>query len=152
MPSIARPVASPAPGAFQAVWRRLWPGRPCLFGFLCAGLALPLAAVAAPPSAERLSGTATETGALTGSVPDLPGFGQKIDTDRLLTYRGGSSVLNTSENTGTVQGNSASQVITGDNTITEGSLAHSVGFPTVIQNSGANVLIQSSTIINVRLD
>jgi hypothetical protein len=41
--------------------------------------------------------------------------------------------------------------MTGANTIDAGSFANMSGIPVVIQNSGANVLIQNATIINLQL-
>ena len=46
--------------------------------------------------------------------------------------------------------NSAVNVVTGANIVTEGSFSNASGLPMVIQNSGANVLIQNATIINVQ--
>jgi hypothetical protein len=37
------------------------------------------------------------------------------------------------------------------NVISGGSFANSSGLPVVIQNSGANVLIQNATVINLQL-
>jgi hypothetical protein len=51
---------------------------------------------------------------------------------------------------GAVSGNSAMAVTTGANVITEGAFSNASGLPTVIQNSGANVLIQNATIVNVQ--
>ncbi|WBS05445.1 hypothetical protein OU994_14765 [Pseudoduganella sp. SL102] len=51
---------------------------------------------------------------------------------------------------GTVGGNSASHVVTGANHITDGAFSNASGLPMVIQNSGANVLIQNATIVNVQ--
>jgi hypothetical protein len=51
---------------------------------------------------------------------------------------------------GTVGGNSASQVATGANTIAASSFAGATGIPIVIQNTGANVLIQNATVINLQ--
>jgi hypothetical protein len=41
-------------------------------------------------------------------------------------------------------------VLTGNNTITEGSFSNASGLPMVIQNTGANVLIQNATIVNIQ--
>jgi len=48
--------------------------------------------------------------------------------------------------------NSARNVTTGDNNISAGSFANMSGLPTVIQNSGANVLIQNATILNLQMN
>jgi hypothetical protein len=51
---------------------------------------------------------------------------------------------------GTVENNSATNVVTGNNTISA-SFAGATGVPMVIQNTGNNVLIQNATIVNVQL-
>ncbi|HEY5801658.1 MAG TPA: hypothetical protein VIT92_15660 [Burkholderiaceae bacterium] len=66
--------------------------------------------------------------------------------------RGGTEVVvNENKLSGAVTGNSAVNVNTGSNFITNGSFANSAGVPIVIQNSGANVLIQNATIINLQM-
>lgn len=52
---------------------------------------------------------------------------------------------------GMVSGNSASNVVTGANSIQASSFAGASGIPIVIQNTGANVLIQNATVINLQL-
>jgi hypothetical protein len=51
---------------------------------------------------------------------------------------------------GDVANNSAINVQTGSNSIDSGSFANMSGIPVVIQNSGANVLIQNATVINLQ--
>lgn len=89
-----------------------------------------------------------------GAVPETAGslFGQAaLDGGALDEYRGGSEVLmyEINKSDGIVSDNQAYNLTTGNNLITEGSLAGASGFSTVIQNSGNNVLIQNSTIINL---
>ena len=45
--------------------------------------------------------------------------------------------------------NSAIANVTGHNTITEGAFVGASGLPTVIQNSGNNVIIQNGTVLNL---
>lgn len=52
---------------------------------------------------------------------------------------------------GSVQNNTAVDVVSGHNTITNGAFSSVSGFPLVVQNSGANVVIQNSTIVNIGL-
>ena len=52
----------------------------------------------------------------------------------------------------TTADNSARNVTTGENTIGTGSFSNMSGLPIVIQNSGANVLIQNAVILNVQMD
>jgi hypothetical protein len=54
--------------------------------------------------------------------------------------------------TGSVSGNSATNVSSGANVITNGSFANMAGIPLVVQNTGANVLIQNATVINLRMN
>ena len=83
--------------------------------------------------------------------PVLMGMGQALATDQLENYRGGTdTVMNDMSLSGTVAHNSASDVITGTNTINGAAFANSNGLATVIQNTGSNVLIQSATIVNVQ--
>lgn len=63
----------------------------------------------------------------------------------------GPIVINDQEVNGVVQGNVATGNTTGNNSISDGAFAGASGFATAIQNTGNNVLIQNSTIINVSL-
>lgn len=70
----------------------------------------------------------------------------------LAAQRGGSEThFNQNNANGTVTGNVASQLNTGSNTISESAFSNTNGIPIVIQNSGNNVLIQNSTILNLQL-
>ncbi len=92
---------------------------------------------AAAPAPERPSGEAE--------------LGDSVPASLLDEARGGTdTVLSDAHLAGEASGNNASQVITGANSIATGSLAGAVGLPVVIQNTGANVLIQQSTIVNVQ--
>lgn len=77
---------------------------------------------------------------------------REIDADRLAKMRGGTDTA-TSDQTlrGTVGTNTATNVVSGANNISSGSFASASGLPIVIQNSGANVLIQNATIINLQM-
>lgn len=78
-------------------------------------------------------------------------FGVPLTPVSLQDLRGGfESVKNDLQLSGTVADNLARNVVTGNNTIADGSFANVTGFPIVIQNSGANVLIQNATIINIQ--
>jgi hypothetical protein len=86
--------------------------------------------------------------------PAPPGFtAQPVDTGTLATQRGGSTrVHNDMALTGTTSDNTAVRVNTGDNAISAGALANMSGMPVVIQNSGANVLIQNAVILNLQMN
>ena len=80
-----------------------------------------------------------------------PFNGKPIAPDALAAKRGGDGVFNDQQLKGMVANNSASNITTGTNVISEGAFSNSVGLPTVIQNSGNNVLIQNATIVNVQI-
>jgi len=76
---------------------------------------------------------------------------QAVDLDKLAHERGrADTVFNDTKLNGDVANNSAFNVQTGSNTIDAGSFANMSGIPVVIQNSGANVLIQNATVINLQ--
>ena len=79
-------------------------------------------------------------------------FGQPVSAIDLADQRGGASITN-SEMTlaGTTADNTAINVATGSNTITAGAFANMSGLPLVVQNSGANVLIQNAVIVNLQM-
>jgi hypothetical protein len=79
-------------------------------------------------------------------------LGEAVSSEILAEQRGGDDhfVDNTIRVTGTVTENTASNVVTGANNIQDGSFASSSGIMSVVQNTGANVLIQSATIVNVQ--
>jgi hypothetical protein len=77
--------------------------------------------------------------------------GTAMDSGTLDLYRAGAEVKNSIRPDGLVAGNAANNVITGMNSISEGAFVNASGLPIVIQNSGANVLIQNATIVNIQL-
>jgi hypothetical protein len=89
----------------------------------------------------------------TAQAQDKLGFGPAADLGKLEHSRGGTDTYNINNNAnlnGVVTGNSAWNVVTGSNSIDSGAFANMQGIPVVIQNSGANVLIQSATIVNLQ--
>lgn len=78
-------------------------------------------------------------------------LGAPLEDSRLAGLRGGSDTpWSDMKLNGAVSGNSAVAVATGANVITDGAFSNASGLPMVIQNSGANVLIQNATIVNVQ--
>lgn len=79
-------------------------------------------------------------------------LGEPVTSETLEAQRGGDEeiVINTIRVTGDVTGNTATNVATGANNIQDGSFVNSSGITSVVQNTGANVLIQSATIVNVQ--
>ena len=117
-------------------------------GALVACLLAPLSALAAqPPEPAQVPTAAAEQ-----AEPAAAGaFGAPVADAALSALRGGDGQVTVAVgNQGTVDGNTASQVVAGDNRIDGGAFAHSAGLTTVIQNSGSNVLIQHGTALNVR--
>lgn len=105
-------------------------------------------------------------GALSGSVLCSPAFADgkpprarmfgdaaPVGAKLLEGQRGGADVrvVNASTTDGAVHDNEAYNVRTGSNWISGGALAGSAGIPVVVQNSGNNVLIQNSTIVNMQI-
>lgn len=87
------------------------------------------------------------------AAPAMAGFGPPLASDGLADYRGGSELASSEMRlAGTTADNSATNVVTGANSISAGSFANMSGIPVVIQNSGANVLIQNATIVNLHLN
>lgn len=86
-------------------------------------------------------------------VADPDGFdGPAEAADKLGLLRGGAdTVSNTMWLDGAVGGNAAVNVFGGANSIGGGSFSNASGLPIAIQNSGANVLIQNATIINIEM-
>jgi len=80
-------------------------------------------------------------------------FGAAADVGALNNLRGGSEITRTDMTlSGTTSNNTTNQVVTGSNVITAGSFANMSGIPLVVQNSGANVLIQNAIIVNVKME
>lgn len=91
--------------------------------------------------------------ALTPQEPQstaLAGMGPSISADSLDQYRGGTAITSEAVSNGLLQDATATNIATGNNSIAGGAFANTFGLPIVIQNSGANVLIQNSTIVNVQ--
>ena len=117
-----------------------------------------LSLMSAPAWSEEPQVTQRAAPATTAAAPlksSSPGLGAPIKESRLAEMRGGDVNINVHSNkqelSGKVGNNSATNVQTGSNTITDGSFANSNGLPIVIQNSGNGVLIQNSTILNLNV-
>lgn len=117
---------------------------------------------ARPAQADRLAAVATEDagatevaaaaeGTAAGTSTARQGIGSAASPGELDGMRGTGVVSADATLSGTLSGNSAAQVATGSNVIQSGSFANASGLPVVIQNSGANVLIQNATVINLEL-
>lgn len=101
-----------------------------------------------PPDAKPLQ----VSGVMGNSPAIVTGMGPAMSADQLGNYRGGTDIVsNDMRLSGTVADNSAINVATGMNTINGGAFTNASGLPIVIQNTGANVLIQNATIVNVQM-
>lgn len=120
----------------------------------CCLLVAPMAAFAANPPAGPAVGTAPHAEdcaqARSAARRCVDGLGPVVSTDTLKQSSGGTNVSNIQNLNGVVTGNSATQVDTGSNSVSSSAFSGSVGLPTVIQNTGNNVLIQSGVIVNVQ--
>jgi hypothetical protein len=101
------------------------------------------------PASGTESATPATPVAISGDAQQA-GYGVAMTDEQLDEHRGGDALVGQNYLTGTLADNVANKVVTGSNTISDGSFASSSGLPTVIQNSGANVLIQNATVLNVR--
>jgi hypothetical protein len=117
----------------------------------------PAVAVVAPAGSADGSALATPSTSTPPAAPsaaaqagDEVSFGVAMNSGQLDEHRGGDVLVGQNNLTGSVADNTAYKVSTGSNAITQGSFASSSGLPTVIQNTGANVLIQNATVLNVR--
>jgi len=91
---------------------------------------------------------------LTGQCEEPASLGTPVSSTTLDEQRGGddTEVINHINIDGDVTDNTATNVVTGANNIQNGSFDNASGVFSVVQNTGANVLIQSATIVNVQFD
>ena len=108
-----------------------------------------LAAMAQAPPGEATNAT---NAPVAGVLAGRGSFSTPVATTALERLRGGTHVQNDMLLTGTTTGNSAQQVVTGSNSISSGAFSNMSGLPVVIQNSGANVLIQNAVLLHVQMD
>ena len=86
------------------------------------------------------------------AVPAAEAGERPAQDERLEQMRGGSDTpWSDMKLSGTVANNSAVNVVSGANIVTDSAFSNASGLPMVIQNSGANVLIQNATIVNVQI-
>jgi len=83
---------------------------------------------------------------------DVTALGAAMTPKALAAQRGGQSVIiNTNDLDAKLHDNTAINTISGNNYITQDAFSHSTGLPIAIQNSGNNVLIQNSLILNLEM-
>ncbi|EDP58107.1 hypothetical protein [Vibrio sp. AND4] len=81
---------------------------------------------------------------------------ESVSLETMNEARGGQSVeldliYAESDVDGISSGNVATNTVSGNNILSPGAFADSSGISSVIQNSGNNVLIQNSTVVNLTL-
>jgi hypothetical protein len=104
---------------------------------------------ASPPSVTPHDTHANGQPAKQGTI--LTGFGSAVSAEALQGCSGSGLVQNNQAVTGAVTGDSAVNVTTGSNWVTGNAFSDASGLPSVIQNTGNNVLIQTGVIVNVQL-
>ena len=110
-------------------------------------LALPVQVMARTSSAEPAA-TITALYSDSGS-----GFDKPVQANKLADYRGGTALVSSDmQLSATTANNTAVNVATGTNAISAGSFSNMSGLPIVIQNTGANVLIQNAVILNLQMN
>jgi hypothetical protein len=113
----------------------------------------------APPSAAPAA-TDTATPDAASPIAPLAGLegGKALDAAALDGQRAKARLemdkltLNLNDEDGVVTGNTALDNTTGPNTIDGDAFGNAAGFVSAVQNTGNNVLIQNSTIINVAVE
>lgn len=107
-----------------------------LFAVVMMGAA-PMLALAGSPPAE---------------VPKASDLGAPVSESALSEYRGARDItFNMQDTEGQLYNNQAANTVSGGNQVSGQAFSGMNGFSTVIQNSGNNVLIQNSTIVNVKM-
>ena len=110
-------------------------GRQLVIGATLA--AAPMLALAGTPSAGDLQGAA---------------LGTPVSESALSQFRGARDITFNLQNTeGQLYNNQASHTFSGSNQVSDQAFSGMTGFSTVIQNTGNNVLIQNSTVVNVKM-
>jgi hypothetical protein len=112
--------------------------------------------VSAAPAIPAEAATASSDAQLQASSPFSAAT--PIATDALGAQSAQTSVdvagivINQNNVNGVVTGNTASNNVSGNNSVSGSAFTDASGVLTVIQNSGNNVLIQDSTIINISME
>ena len=85
----------------------------------------------------------------------ITSWGNPVPSAQLETQRGGTDTdtptINTNQLNAKLFNNSATNNVTGNNSIADAAFAGASGLATVIQNSGNNVIIQNGTVLNLTL-
>lgn len=129
--------------------------RTIVLGSILAALAAAGTCQTIPAGVAQTDGTApraSDRAARQPSFAEVAGWGAPAQHAKLARARGGADTVSNDAQLGaTVSNNTATNVSSGNNVINGGSFANAAGLPMVIQNTGANVLIQNATVINLQL-
>lgn len=127
--------------------------RPLLAVAAATAVLLPGATIAAEQD-DAPAGAAFPPAAQPASTPVAVRWpGASVVDDRELARQRGGADLHVNENNARaiVRDNVAANLSTGNNSINGESFSGMSGIPMVVQNSGNNVVIQNSTILNLQL-
>ena len=82
---------------------------------------------------------------------NVKALGAAVKAEKLDRQRGGQQVLNLMDVNAKLYDNHAIDTISGNNIISDNAFSHASGVPIAIQNSGNNVVIQNSMILNLQM-
>lgn len=126
--------------------------RPFLATIATAAVLLPMSATAAEGDGAPLETRASALQPAPSPAPTLWASGMVVGESELSHQRGGADLhLNENNASAIVTDNSATNLTTGNNSINGDSFSSMSGIPMVVQNSGNNVVIQNSTILNLQM-
>ena len=127
--------------------------RPILAAVAAAAFLLPGVAGAAEEDDAPLDARFVSTAPRTPTPGETTWAGARVVDDRELAQQRGGADLHLNENNARaiVRDNVAANLSTGNNSINGESFSGMSGVPMVVQNSGNNVVIQNSTILNLQL-
>ncbi len=78
-------------------------------------------------------------------------FGARVSPQELDRQRGGEMYVNSVDEQAELSRNNATNNVTGNNFITDNAFGGAAGLPVAVQNSGNNVIIQNSFIVNLQM-
>ncbi len=127
--------------------------RPSLAALAAAAVLLPGASIAAEEDDAPLDARFVLAAQPAPGAAATAWAGASIVDDRELAQQRGGADLHLNENNASaiVRDNVATNLNTGNNSINGDSFSGMSGVPMVVQNSGNNVVIQNSTILNLQL-
>lgn len=126
--------------------------RPFLATIVTAAVLSPLPTIAAEEDDVPYEARASALQPAPSPAPALWASGSVIDESELSKQRGGADLhLNENNASAIVSDNVAMNLSTGNNSINGDSFSGMSGVPMVVQNSGNNVVIQNSTILNLQM-